>query len=114
MNHSPVDGRNTAMSVFPSPSKSPRRLVENDCGKSNRATQLSAVVIVTLPSRQSASPLQPPNVDPGAGVAVSVKTCPGVNVVVHVVPQSIPVGLLDTVPLPVPDLVKVSAGAFTV
>jgi len=52
--------------------------------------------------------------DPGAGVAVSAKACPGVNVVLQVAPQSIPDGLLDTLPLPVPEMLKVRAGELTV
>jgi hypothetical protein len=40
------------------------------------AVQVLFAVIVTEPSRQSASPLQPANVDPAVGAAVSVTTVP--------------------------------------
>jgi hypothetical protein len=42
----------------------------------NVAVQLRAAVMVTLPSVQSASPVQPPKVEPLAGVAVKVTTVP--------------------------------------
>ena len=42
----------------------------------NVAMQLRAAVTVTLPSPQSASPVQPVNVDDPAGVAMSVTTVP--------------------------------------
>jgi hypothetical protein len=54
------------------------------------------------------APVQPANVDPLAGVAVSVTDVPLLNEVVHAAPQSIPAGALVTVPLPVPTLVTVS------
>src|SRR5262245_40370954 len=101
------------MSVLPSPSKSPRKRVEFDCGLSNRATQFREASIVTTPSLQSASPLHPAKIESDAGVAVSVNTCPCVNAVEHVSPHRIPPGLLVTVPLPVPDLTTVSWGGVT-
>jgi len=59
-----------------------------------------------------AVPVQPPplqvvNVDPEAGVAVSV-TEPFANVAAQTVPQLIPFGLLETLPVPVPLRVTVS------
>jgi len=53
-------------------------------------------------------PLQPVNVDPVAGVAVKVTAVPLVNAVEQVAPQEMPVGALVTVPLPVPDFVRLS------
>ena len=47
-------------------------------------------------------PDQPPNVEPAAGLAVSVTIVPSSNDAEQVEPQSIPAGLLVTVPLPPP------------
>jgi hypothetical protein len=74
----------------------------------NVAWHVRAVVSVTAPSLQSASPLHPPNVDPAAGVAVNVTAVPDAYGCVQSVPQLIPAGLLVTVPLPVPPLVTVN------
>jgi hypothetical protein len=41
-------------------------------------------------------------IDPGAGVAIIVTTCPEIKGVLQVAPQLMPTGLLVTVPLPVP------------
>src|SRR5207245_9165866 len=56
------------------------------------------------------SPFQPVKVDPVAGMGVSVTLMPwskGTVWVAHVGPQLIPAGLLVTVPLPLPALVRV-------
>lgn len=42
------------------------------------------------------------NADPAAGVAVSVTTCPRLNVAMHVAPHVMPAGLLVTLPAPAP------------
>jgi hypothetical protein len=73
----------------------------------NVAVQLLLAFIVTEPSLQSELPLQPAKVEPLAGLAVSVTTCPLVKLALHVAPQLIPEGLEVTVPLPVPTLVAV-------
>ena len=73
----------------------------------NVAAQLIAADIVTLPSTQSALPLQPPKLDPAAGVAVSVTLWTTVNGALQAAPQLMPAGLLVTVPLPVPTFVIV-------
>src|SRR5436309_8496074 len=54
-------------------------------------------------------PVQPPKVEPAAGVAVSVTAVPLVKLAEQVAPQVIPAGELVTVPLPVPALLTVSA-----
>jgi hypothetical protein len=51
--------------------------------------------------------LQPSNVEPADGVAVNVTVVPLMKVELHVTPQSIPAGLLVTVPSPAPALVTV-------
>jgi len=66
------------------------------------------LVTVTLPSVQSALPVQPAKLEPEAGLAVNVTTAPLLRVVVQVLPQLIVPGLLVTVPLPVPARVTVS------
>jgi hypothetical protein len=73
----------------------------------NVAVQLRLADSVTLPSLQSASPVQPANVDPAVGVAVNVTTCPTANCPLHVVPQLIPAGLLVIEPVPSPALLMV-------
>ena len=53
-------------------------------------------------------PLHPVNVEPPVGEAVRVTVLPLANSPAHVVPQEIPLGLLVTVPVPVPDLLTVN------
>jgi hypothetical protein len=64
-------------------------------------------VIVTVPAVVQL-PDQPENVDPEAGVAVKVTAVLLLRIVVQVLPQLIPAGLLVTVPVPVPARVTVS------
>ena len=66
------------------------------------AVQFRAALIVTLPSLQSASPVQPVNVEPAAGVAVSVTAVPLAKFSLQSAPQAIPAGFEVTVPVPVP------------
>jgi len=54
------------------------------------------------------APDQPANVEPALGAAVSVTAAPLAKLALHVAPQSIPAGLLVTVPVPVPALCTVS------
>src|SRR5262245_28092589 len=65
-------------------------------------------VMLTTPSVQSLSPLQPANVEPVVAVAVSVTCVPLANASLQSVPHAMPAGLLDTPPLPVPALATVS------
>jgi hypothetical protein len=53
----------------------------------NVAVQLRFTDIVTLPSLQSESPVQPPKADPSTGVAVSATTCPAVKGALQVAPN---------------------------
>jgi hypothetical protein len=62
------------------------------------------IVTVHVPVPVQPPPLQPVNVEPAAGVAVKVTAAPVVKDAEHVVPHEIPAGLLDTVPVPAPDL----------
>ena len=71
----------------------------------NVAVTEVALVNVTLqvPVPMQA-PDQPANVEVVFGAAVSVTMVPLVKLALHVAPQSIPAGLLVTVPAPVPAL----------
>ena len=60
------------------------------------------------------APDQPANVDPAAGMAVRVTELPVAKFAEHVCPQSIPAGLLVTVPDPVPEFVTVSCAGGAV
>jgi|SRR5689334_1675093 len=82
-------------------------------------TDLLALIATTqVPVPLHPLPLQPAKVDPDAGAAVNVTVVPDEKGKLHVVPQSIPAGLLVTVPIPTPALVtvrvKVLAGAVKV
>src|SRR5829696_252713 len=66
-----------------------------------------AIATVHVPVPEQPSPSQPANVDPDAGVAVSVTDVPLVKLAEQLDPQLMPAGLLVTVPLPPPDLTTV-------
>jgi len=75
-------------------------------GKKVAVTDWAAFIVTTqLPVPLHPAPLQLPNTDPLAGVAVNVTDVPLANDALHVAPQLIPAGLLVTVPLPLPALV---------
>src|SRR5438876_3982933 len=74
------------------------------------AVQLRLADIVTAPSAQSASPLQPTNVDPAFGVAVRVTSAPLPNCAPQIDPHSIAAGELVIRPVPLPAFVTVSSG----
>ena len=76
----------------------------------NVAVQPMLPVIVTVPAVVQL-PDQPPNVEPDAGAAVNVTVVPLLSVVEQVLPQLIPVGLLVTLPVPVPARLTVSVYA---
>jgi hypothetical protein len=61
--------------------------------------------VVALPEHPP--PDHPVNVDPEAGLSLNVTTAPEAKPAEQVAPQSIPDGLLVTVPDPVPDFVTV-------
>jgi hypothetical protein len=74
------------------------------------AVTLSTAFIVTVqvPVAGHPAPLQPENIEPFAGVAVSVTCDPDAKLALQMAPQVIPEGLLVTVPEPVPTSVIVS------
>ena len=85
-------------------------LVKVVVGTLKVAVTVRAAVIVTLQAPVPVQlPPQPANVEPVDADAVRVTTVPVVKEVVQAVPQLMPTGELVTVPLPVPDLVTVSA-----
>lgn len=70
--------------------------------KLNVAVQLRLALIVSEPSLQSASPLHPAKTDPEPALADRATTAPLLKVPEQVLPQLMPDGALDTVPVPVP------------
>ena len=73
---------------------------------------LALITTVHVPVPLHPLPFQPPKVDPAAGIAVNVTEVPLVKAKLQVVPQSIPAGLLVTVPSPTPALVTVSVNVL--
>jgi hypothetical protein len=67
---------------------------------SNVAWQLRLPVMTTTPSLQSPSPLHPAKTHPDAGSASRETVVPDGKLAEHCPPQSIPPGLLVTLPLP--------------
>ena len=70
----------------------------------------ASTVTEHVPVPEQLPPLHPVKVEPLAAVAVSVTLVPALNDAEQAVPQSMPEGLLVTVPLPAPDLVTVIVG----
>ena len=68
----------------------------------NEALQLRLPVIVTMPSEQSASPLQPLNCEPADAIGVRVTALPEAKFAEHLLPQSMPAGLETTLPKSLP------------
>src|SRR5438093_415988 len=98
------------------PLPAPLRLtVSVKVGSAKVAVTVVALLSVTVhvPVPEQPPPLQPVNVEPAAGVAVSVTTVPFVDAAMHVEPHEMPVGLLVTVPIPEPVLFTVSVDALT-
>ena len=67
------------------------------------------IVTVQLAAEPLQAPLQPVNVEPSLGVALSVTRCASQKDFVHSLPQSIPLGFDSTVPVPLPDLLTRSS-----
>jgi len=74
------------------------------------AVTLSAALIVTaqVPVPLHPAPLQPEKLDPAAAEAVSITCVPDWTLAVQIDPQSIPDGVLVTVPDPLPPRVTES------
>ena len=69
---------------------------------------LALTTSVQLPVPAQPAPLQPEKVEPAAGVALRAKLVPLAMLTLHVLPQSMPLGLDTTVPLPAPALLAVT------
>ena len=81
--------------------------------KANVASQLTAVLIVMLASRQSASPPHTLNSEPSFGIADNATTVSRENPVLHTpLVQFNPKGLLVTVPDPSPNSVTVNGSVI--
>ena len=75
----------------------------NVCSVNCAVTEVAAVTdTMQVPVPEHPPPDQPVNVEPVAGVAVSVTDVPYVKLFEQVAPQLIPAGLDVTVPLPFP------------
>jgi hypothetical protein len=68
--------------------------------------------MVTIPSKQSESPLHPAKIEPEAGTGVKETTVPAEYRSEQSLPQVIPTGLLVTVPLPLPSAVTTDVMAI--
>jgi hypothetical protein len=87
----------------------PLRLTFNKCPWGiNVALHDLLLLIVTTPSEQSVSPLQPEKTEPGLEVAMRVTEAPLVKFAEQLALQLIPAGLLVTIPLPVPAAVAIA------
>lgn len=72
-------------------------------------TVLTAFMVIVQEPAPVQSPDQPVKEELALGVAVKVTVVPFEYCSVQSAPQLIPTGSLDTVPVPVPDLVTVSS-----
>jgi len=66
------------------------------------AVQFFPAFIVSEPSLQSVSPVHPAKTDPEPALAVRATMAPLLKVPEQILPQLMPAGELDTVPVPVP------------
>lgn len=90
----------------------PAALQRNDA-VTERAELMDTVQLVEEPEQ---APLQPANLLPAAGAAVNFTEVPELKLAEHVLPQLMPAGEDDTLPLPVPEreTVKVYTGSVNV
>src|SRR4051812_13300964 len=84
---------------MPSPERSTLR---DTVSSLNDALQDLLLLIITIPSRQSESPLHPAKMEPEAAIGVRETTIPEEYASEQSLPQLIPAGLLFTLPLPLP------------
>jgi hypothetical protein len=76
-----------------------------------RSPVIASVQVAAVPLQ---APVQPVNVEPAAAAAVNVTVAPFVNPAPQVAPQAMPAGLLETLPLPVPDVATASCAGSSV
>jgi len=72
---------------------------------------LALIAITQVPVPEQPPPLQPANVEPVEGVALSVTFVPGAYLLEHVPGHEIPAGLLLTLPEPDPPTATASEGS---
>ena len=84
-------------------------IVPVSCTKSALTLETALIVTEQVSAMPVQAPLQPAKPEPLVGVAVSVMTVFWAKDAVQVVPQSMPAGLLETVPVPNPVFVMLSA-----
>jgi hypothetical protein len=77
------------------------RTPPSEVGAKVALTVVSAVIVITQLPKPLQPPVQPTKAEPAVDTAVSVTTIPLVMLAEQLAPQSIPAGLLVTVPLPV-------------
>src|SRR5690348_5803110 len=84
-------------------------VVSANCGPVKSAVTARPLFIntvhVAISSRFGMQPPQLPTPEPAAAVALSVTLEPPLKFAPHLLPQSMPGGVLFTVPVPIPDLV---------
>jgi hypothetical protein len=99
-----------ALVTVPGPAPARLTVSAKDWRAKLAVTDVAAfIVTVQVPVPEQPPPVQPVNVAPAEGVAVSVTALPLLNVAEHVAPQLMPAGALVTVPEPAPERLTVSA-----
>jgi hypothetical protein len=99
-----------ALVTVPDPAPARLTVSAKDCTPKFAVTDAAAVIVtVHGPVPEHPPPVQPVNVAPAAGVAVSVMAVPLVSDIEHVAPQLMPAGALVTVPDPAPARLTVRA-----
>ena len=99
-----------ALITVPDPAPARLTVSAKDCRPKFAVTDVATLIVtVQVAVPEQPPPLQPVNVAPAAGVAVSVTALPPLNDAEQVVPQLIPAGTLVTVPDPAPARLTVSA-----
>ena len=93
------------LEIVPLPAPAFVRLSVKGCSANVAVTLWAALIVTVQVPVPVQPPLQPVNVEPVAGVAVSVTAVPLANAAEQVAPHEMPVGELETVPLPVPAFV---------
>ena len=78
-------------------------IVPVSCTKSALTLKTALIVTEQVNAVPVQAPLQPAKLEPEVGVAVRVTTAFCVKDALQVAPQSMPAGLLETVPVPNPD-----------
>lgn len=74
-------------------------------------SSFALIAITQVPVPEHPPPLQPANVEPDEGLALSVTFVPGAYLLEHVPGHEIPAGLLLTLPEPDPPTATVSEGS---